>query len=90
VFINPQGTFRGKAEIRGFFATLLTEILPEGSTVQIAQQVTEGELGYLVWSAQSPAFDLSFVTDTFVIRNGAIVRQTGPAVIQPRTAAGPT
>ena len=87
MLLTNLGTFRGRQQIRSFFVKLLSEILPEGSTFNFQQQVVEGEVAFLVWSASAPAFDLPFVTDTYIIRNGAIVLQTGAGAVHPRASA---
>ena len=84
VLVTTLGTFRGPREIRSFFEGFLGGVLPaEGTTIEVHQQAVEGEIGFVVWSARSPTHDLSFVTDTFVIRRGKIAAQTAAGIIRP-------
>lgn len=36
----------------------------------------EGDTAYLIWSGESETLRVPFATDTLVVRNGAIGRQT--------------
>ena len=74
VLITHDSTFRGLAEIRGFFASLL-----EGPSrgfikaLEMHRQEIVGEVAYILWEAK-PWF--RFATDTFVFRDGKILFQT--------------
>ncbi|MEO8040442.1 MAG: nuclear transport factor 2 family protein [Betaproteobacteria bacterium] len=74
ILVTHDATFRGLAEIRGFFTDLL-----EGSTrgflaaIKLTRQEVVGDMAYIAWEAM-PWF--RFGTDTFFIRNGKILVQT--------------
>ena len=74
VVITHEATYRGLAEVRGFFTSLI-EGLPEGfdEAVKIRRQEIAGDVAFLLWEAK-PWFP--FCTDTFVVREGKIVSQT--------------
>jgi hypothetical protein len=78
VLVTHEATYRGLAEIRGFFTTLLN-----GPTrgfiaaLKLHRQDVAGDMAYIVWEAQ-PWF--LFATDTFVFRSGKILFQTFSAV----------
>jgi hypothetical protein len=74
VVITPDATYRGLAEVRSFF-TSLVEGLPEGfwDAFTMKRQEIVGEVAYILWEAK-PWFLLG--TDTFVVREGKIVLQT--------------
>ena len=74
VLVTQDATFRGLAEIRGFFTDLL-----EGPTrgfltaIQLKRLEVVGDVAYIAWEAM-PWF--RFGTDTFFISHGKILRQT--------------
>lgn len=82
ILITPDGTLRGHDEIRPLFEKFVSDILPVGSDFEISQQIIEGEVAYIVWSAESPGYKIPIGTDTFVIRDGKIVVQTFAAQIE--------
>ena len=77
VLITPDGALNGLAEIRPLFENFLSNVLPPGSTdFVMKQQVIQGEIAYILWSASSSTHNIPMATDTFVIRDGKIVAQT--------------
>ncbi|HZW88161.1 MAG TPA: nuclear transport factor 2 family protein [Myxococcaceae bacterium] len=75
VLITHDATYRGPAEIRGFFTALLG-VLPAGffeTSMKVTRQVFVGDLGYILWEGKPI---VSQATDTFVVRNGKILFQT--------------
>jgi hypothetical protein len=76
VLITPDKTFVGLDEIRENFEFAFT-LFPRDSTRMVLQKtIIEGDLAYIIWSAESPKLNLGFGTDSFVIRDGKIIRQT--------------
>jgi hypothetical protein len=74
VLITHDATYRGRAEIRGFFSALLNGSYRGflGSFKMIRREIVD-DVAYILWEA-SPWFDRA--TDTFVIRDGKILLQT--------------
>jgi ketosteroid isomerase-like protein len=74
VIFTPNGPVRGLEAISSFFTEMLGG-LPPGfmEAFEMVQQVAEGEIAYIVWTAGDLA---PLGTDTFVIRDGKIVVQT--------------
>jgi len=74
VVITPEATYRGRDEIRDFFAAFAAA-LPAGfwDAFTMKRQEVVGEAAYILWEAK-PWFPLG--TDTFVIRGGKIAFQT--------------
>lgn len=75
IFFTPDGLLRGRSEIRAFFEQLMADF-PSGSTIEVKQQIVDGELAYLVWSGESETLSIPFATDTLIVRDGKIVQQT--------------
>jgi len=76
VLFRPDSVLHGRDEIRSLFEVVIADILPPGSTVKMSQMITEGEIAYIVWSAESVTYKMPFGTDTFIIRDGKILTQT--------------
>ena len=77
VLITPDdGPLHGTAEIRAAFESLLADLPPGSTTLEVSKQIVEGEIAYIVWSGESEKVKVPFATDTFVVRDGKIVVQT--------------
>jgi hypothetical protein len=81
VLMTPGGTLRGQDELRPLFQTLFTEFAKPGATFAISQRVIEGEVAYIVWTAETADNVYELATDTFVVRNGKIVAQSFAAKV---------
>ena len=81
--ITPQATRKGVAQIREAFKTMFAEIMPtKTSTAKLEKEVVEGEVALIVWSGKSDKYNIPFATDTFLVREGKIVKQTFAAVME--------
>lgn len=71
---GETGVYRGKPQIRGFFQEFIAA-LPPHAIPQFALRSlrVDGELAYITWSAGR---ERPLGTDTFIVRNGKIVKQT--------------
>ena len=74
VLITHDATYRGLAEIRGFF-TALFGALPAGffDELKMIRQEIVGEAAYILWERKP---QIARATDTFVVRDGKILVQT--------------
>ncbi len=81
---TADGTLHGHEEIRPLFESIIADILPPGSDLVMMQQIVEGEIAYILWSADSANYSIPLATDTFVIRDGKITTQTLAARIIPK------
>jgi ketosteroid isomerase-like protein len=84
VLITPEATHKGQAQIRSLFSNISKNIFPPGTSLNLANQVVEGELAYILWSANSARYNAPFCTDTFLIHDGKIVAQTFAAQMEPK------
>jgi ketosteroid isomerase-like protein len=84
VMQSPFGTSRGHDALRQTFIAIFAEFGKPGTTFEMKHQSYDGEVGFVVWSAetQDNAYDLG--VDTFVVRNGKIVAQTFAAKVTPK------
>jgi ketosteroid isomerase-like protein len=83
VLIMPDGTVKGHAQIRSLFTQLFVHMFPPASTtINLAKQVIEGEVAYILWSGGSTHFNVPRATETFVVRGGKIIAQTFAAQME--------
>jgi ketosteroid isomerase-like protein len=82
VLLTPTGTLQGHAQIRPVLQSLLEDIFQSATQFTMLQQTVEGEVAYIVWSAESERYRVPLATDTYLIRNGKIVLQTFAAQMQ--------
>ena len=85
VLYTPDGPVRGAAAIREVFTKIFADVFPRvGSTLEMRQRFAEGDVAYIVWSAETPTARVPIGTDTFVVRNGKIVVHTFAAHFVPK------
>ncbi len=83
--ITPDGVRRGRIEMSDFLSTLFAEFAKPGMSFSMDQQVVEGEIAYIRWSAETADNTYELGTDTFLIRDGKIVTQTFAAKTTPKS-----
>jgi ketosteroid isomerase-like protein len=83
VLITADGPLKGHAQIRSLFEKVFANMFPPSSTsLNLAKQIVEGEMAYILWSGSSSLYNAAFATDTFVMRDGKIVAQTFAAQLE--------
>lgn len=82
VLITPNATFRGLEEIRNNFINAFRAFPKDSSTFNLDKSVVVNDVGYILWNSKTPGFNLRYATDTFIIRNGKIIRQTYAGVTE--------
>jgi hypothetical protein len=83
ILITPDKTYKGLKEIRDNFVFAFT-VFPKGSsTLKLRKSIVQQEVGYITWEATTPKTKKSFNTDTFIIHDGKIVRQTYAGLVAP-------
>lgn len=76
VIITNMGIHDGLDEIEGLFEELFEDFSQSGSEIELEQREIEDEVAYIVWQGETPDNEYAFATDTFLVRDGAIVTQT--------------
>ena len=76
VLITPDRTYKGMEEIRTNFENAFEAFPKDQTTFELNKSVVEGDVAYILWQAKTPTFNLSYATDTFIIRDGKIISQT--------------
>lgn len=76
ILITPDTTYKGLEAIRQNFVRAFEAFPAEENPLTLHKSVVEKDVGYILWEASTPEFELLFATDTFIIRDGKIIRQT--------------
>ena len=85
VIINMGGVVKGMAEIRAFFEDDINNCFPPETTYETLQYYVHDNLGYVVWTAESPYYSVPYGTDTFLVKDGKILRQTFAGILNAKT-----
>lgn len=85
VLFVPTGLLRGPDAIKPLFQDLVSEFAKPGSSFTMQQRSIDGNLAYILWTAETADNCYEFATDTFVIRNGKIVAQSFAAKTSAKT-----
>ena len=84
VLITNDTVVRGIESIKGLVSGMMQLFPKESSTIEIDKMVVEDELVYFTWNGSSPTIDLSFATDTFIIIDNKIQKQTFAGILTPK------
>jgi hypothetical protein len=76
ILITQDAIYKGPNEIKVFFASLIKQFPKQSSSFELDKVIVNDELVYIVWHGKTPSLDVPFATDTFIIKNGKILRQT--------------
>jgi ketosteroid isomerase-like protein len=79
VAIINGATYRGPKEIAHFYATLINDLPDAAWRTDLA--VIHQDLAYVEWACESAASSVKFGTDTFVVTNSFVTRQTASFLI---------
>lgn len=83
VLIIPDTTLVGLTALRAHFSNVFTVFPKDSTTLQLDKSVVHRDVGYIIWQATTPKLKVTYGTDTFIIQDGKIVRQTFAGVISP-------
>lgn len=84
VLITPDATFKGLGQIRKNFEDAYQKFPKDKTVFKLNKRVIDRDVAYILWQAKTPTFNLTYATDTFIIRNGKIIRQTYAGVTNAR------
>lgn len=90
ILVTPDRTFTGLAEIKENFVGAFQALPTIGTTITNIKSVATKDVGYIVWKATTPTLEFKYATDTFIIRDGKILRQTYAGDVAPVAAAPST
>jgi ketosteroid isomerase-like protein len=78
--LTPEGTLKGLAAIRKFFATYFMTI-PTGSSFELKQRTVTGNTAYIVWACESIVANIPLGTDSFFLEGDKLRLHTVAAYI---------
>jgi hypothetical protein len=76
ILVTPDRTFTGLTEIRENFVGAFQALPNPGTTMNVVKSVVNKDVAYIVWTAITPTLNFKYATDTFIIHDGKILRQT--------------
>ena len=85
VLFTPAGPFKGAA-IRALLDALIREFAKPGATFDLRHMAAEGDVGYILWTAETADNRYDLATDTFVVRDGRIEAQSFAGTIVAKRA----
>jgi hypothetical protein len=80
--VTPNATYTGLDEIRTNFVDAFKAFPKDSTTFTLNKSIAVKDIGYILWGSKTPGFNLSYATDTFIIRDGKIIRQTFAGVFE--------
>ena len=84
ILITPDRTYRGLAEIRENFVNAYAALPKDSTKVTLLKDLSVKDVGYIIWEADAPKFDFKHCSDSFIIHDGIIIRQTFMGVVTPK------
>ncbi len=84
VLFTPDGPLKGVDAIGTLFQAMLTEFGKPGATFSLKHLTVEGDIGYILWTAETADNVYEVGTDTFVVRDGKIAVQSFAGKIMPK------
>jgi uncharacterized protein (TIGR02246 family) len=83
ILITPDNTAKGLEQIRSNFEGAFKAFPRDSITMTVTKTVVNGDVAYIIWQATTPTFKMVYATDTFIIKNGKITRQTFAGMAEP-------
>lgn len=84
ILVTPDATYEGLEEIRQNFINAFSAFPTNESNLSLNKSIVVKDIGYILWEADVPEFNLTYATDSFIIRDGKILRQTFAGVAEPK------
>ena len=84
ILLTPNGVVRGVAEVKSLFEGFFEEFGKPGASFELHTKIVEGEMAYIIWSAETADNVYEFATDTFLIEDAKITRQSFAGKITPK------
>ena len=76
ILITADATYAGCAEIRSFFSALIPQFPKQNTRFELDKMTVIDDLLFIVWHASTPTVKVALGTDTLLVRQGKIYRQT--------------
>ncbi len=82
ILITPERILSNINEIFALFHKFVTDVVPPGCDFELSKKIINGDIAYLIWSAESENYRIPFGTDTFLIKDDKIATQTVALVLE--------
>jgi hypothetical protein len=89
ILITVDATYTGTAEIRAFFSALIPQFPKLNTRFDLDKMIVIDDLLFIVWHASTPTVKVSLGSDTFLVKEGKIHRQTFVGQLEPIDPARP-
>jgi predicted SnoaL-like aldol condensation-catalyzing enzyme len=76
ILITQDTTYTGPEEIGAFFVGLIMHFPQQNSLLVLDKITANNDLVYIVWHASTPSLQVPVGSDTFIIKDGKIYKQT--------------
>ncbi len=83
--LTPDGVLKGQEQLRPMFEAFFADFAKPGAVFEMKQRIIEGEVAYIVWSAETADNVYELATDTFLVRDGKIAVQSLAAKVTPKS-----
>ena len=84
VLLTPDGPIKGQEQLRALFEALFADFAKPGAVFETKQRIIEGEVAYIVWTAETADNHYELGTDTFIVKDGKIAVQSFAAKVVPK------
>ncbi len=85
VMIYGDKIWRGVEGARDFFHMWCDDLIPAGSEFNLIDRKASSDMLYITWTAESANYVFDYGTDTFVVKDNKIWRQTVATHHRPKT-----
>jgi hypothetical protein len=84
VLVTPNNTLKGITEIRDNFARVFTMLPKDSISFKMNKSLVVKDLAYIIWECDAPKIKFVYGSDSFIVQNGKIIRQTFAGVVTPK------
>ena len=84
VLLTPNGPVKGQKELQPVFEAFFADFAKPGAVFEMKQRIIEGEVAYIVWTAETADNVYELGTDTFIVKDGKIAVQSFAAKVAPK------
>ena len=76
ILVTADARYEGRAEIRTFFSALMPQLPKQDTHFELDTMTVVDDLLFIVWDASTPTVKVALGSDTLLVRQGKIHRQT--------------
>ena len=76
ILVTADARYEGRAEIRTFFSALMPQFPKQDTRFELDTMTVVDDLLFIVWHASTPTVKVALGSDSLLVRQGKIHRQT--------------